>query len=159
MLAYVQDSCSRFLTVPVLCCSLEYHSQMVSDAVKRVIKQGKVSICDTCHWPSALCCGHNCQETNMSDNTNSINTQRECLQWWQAEQHKTSTSDSDMERQQDLYTVLGSACPSKFRFCGSVTAVSPIQALTKLNKINQMIILSQHIRCNDGSSWPRRAFI
>lgn len=32
------------LIAPVLCCSLEYHSHMVSDAVKRVIKQGKVSL-------------------------------------------------------------------------------------------------------------------
>lgn len=35
----------HLLYVTVLCCSLEYHSHMVSDAVKRVIKQGKVSVC------------------------------------------------------------------------------------------------------------------
>ncbi len=40
----VQDSSGTLLSVTVLCCSLEYHSQMVSDAVKRVIKQGKVSV-------------------------------------------------------------------------------------------------------------------
>lgn len=41
----VQDSSGHLLIVIVLCRSLEYHSQMVSDAVKRVIKQGKVSLC------------------------------------------------------------------------------------------------------------------
>lgn len=49
MLTYVQDGSSHFLIVTVLCCSLEYHSQMVSDAVKRVIKQGKVSVCVDCY--------------------------------------------------------------------------------------------------------------
>lgn len=44
----VSKTCSHILSFTVLCCSLEFHSQMVSDAVKRVIKQGKVSVCVTC---------------------------------------------------------------------------------------------------------------
>lgn len=45
MLSYLQHCSVQLFTVAVLCCSLEYHSNMVSDAVKRVIKQGKVSVC------------------------------------------------------------------------------------------------------------------
>lgn len=44
----ILKTCSHVLSFTVLCCSLEFHSQMVSDAVKRVIKQGKVSVCATC---------------------------------------------------------------------------------------------------------------
>ena len=72
-------SSGHILIVIVLCCSLEYHSQMVSDAVKRVIKQGKVMcvlvvsmpVPSGCEWADT--CHHN---LNMSDNTNSMNTQR-----------------------------------------------------------------------------------
>lgn len=38
------------LTFPVFCYSLEYHSQMVSEAVKKVIKQGKVTVVCGTRW-------------------------------------------------------------------------------------------------------------
>lgn len=49
--AVLYATASYFLSATVLCSSLEYHSQMVSDAVKRVIKQGKVSV----HYLFLLC--------------------------------------------------------------------------------------------------------
>lgn len=65
----VEDGMCHILIVLVSRCSLEYHSQMVSDAVKRVIKQGKVSVFASLQSVFVQMCLVFCLDTNITELT------------------------------------------------------------------------------------------